>query len=40
MSLKGSKTEENLKKLLLAKVKQTEDIFTSHKRLTSKDTMM
>jgi hypothetical protein len=40
MSLKGTKTEENLKKLLLAKVKLTEDIFISHKKLTLKVTTM
>ena len=40
MSLKGSKTEENLKEAFAGEVKQTEDIFISHKKLTLKVTTM
>ena len=34
MSLKGSKTEENLKPPSLASLKPTDATFTSHRRLT------
>ena len=40
MSLKGTKTEENLKAAFAGEVKRTEDICILHKRQILKVTMM
>ena len=40
MSLKGTKTKENLEAAFAGESKQTEDIYILHKKQTSKDTMM
>ena len=40
MSLKGTKTEENLKQHLLVRAKQIEDIYILLKKLILKVTMM